>query len=165
MQYETILKDTAEAFEKKECYELLTGIKRYELKVSDMPIPIPTDWARVIPKGIHALFQQTKDPSVPEQFEQAVGRLLTEGNEKVWNAAYILFIQLGEEYESRASFLLNRNIFPLFHKAVRENRAFLESHETGWGGMTYFQDIQRMNRILWEDYGITFLPSKEQDHD
>ena len=165
MQFATVLKDTAEAFAKKECYELLSGSKGYELKVFDMPIPIPTDWARVIPKGIHALFKQTKDPSIPEQFEKAVGRMLKEGNEKVWYAAYILFIQLGEEYERRASFLLNRNIFPLFHEAVRENRTFLETHETGWGGRSYFQDIRRMNRILYEDYGITFLPSEEQDHD
>ncbi|MBQ6636936.1 MAG: hypothetical protein IJH81_11335 [Lachnospiraceae bacterium] len=165
MELSTVLQDTQKAFENNECYELLTGQKGYALPVPDLPIPVPTDWSRVIPHGIHKLFRETKDETIPAQYERAIGRLITEGGESVWIASYVLFTQLSQEYKGKASFLLHRSIFPLFHEAVKKNRDFLEQHQSGWGGMTCFEDIVRLNQILWEDYGITMLPSEVVNND
>ena len=157
MELDTLITDTKKAFEKNECYELLTGTDEYYLPVYDIPIRIPTDWSRLIPDGIHAVFSDTQDRKILEQYEQAIARLLAGSGREVWIAAHVLFAQLDTEFSGNASFTLNRNIFPLFHKAVEDHLSELQTDMCGWGEMTLYQDILRMNRILLEDYSIQML--------
>ena len=157
MDFQTILADTRTAYEKKEFFELLTGQKDYKLQVVDVPIDVPTDWTRVIPLGIHALYRETQEEQVLADYVEAISRLISGTPTEVWIAAYVLFVQISTEYRGKASFILNRDVFPPFHKAVEKNRAWLEKHSYG-RKMSMYEDIIRLNKNLMENHQTSMLP-------
>lgn len=67
-----IKENAKRAFESDELFEFLTGRNGYDCPVIDVSIDVPTDWTRIIPFGIYALYEESKDVNILNEYKNAI---------------------------------------------------------------------------------------------
>ncbi|MDO5133736.1 MAG: hypothetical protein Q4D81_12275 [Eubacteriales bacterium] len=159
MKLQNILQDTEKAYERHELLPLLKGQGGYSLPVPDFPVDIPTDWTRIIPLGIHRLFAERKEPGIIKDYEKAIRELCGGSGTDVWICAYVLYVQLDTEARGMGAFSIDRGLIPVFTEAVARNAPFLKENRYGTDTLSMYEDIQRLDTILREDYDLNILPA------
>ena len=61
IEFKNIKENAMKAYEKGEIFEFLLGYNGYNLRVIDVPVDVPTDWTRIIPYGIYAMYEESSD--------------------------------------------------------------------------------------------------------
>ena len=75
---EELLELTRKAFENDEVAEFLCGEKGYSVMGNrDIPINIPTDFGRIVEKGIYELYLTTNDEVIIKKFRKPIWRRFT----------------------------------------------------------------------------------------
>lgn len=136
--------------------ELLSGVAPY-----DFPNPdgnLPTDTALVIRTMAEELQQDAEfRTKIISGFEQ-----LMDDPELCWLSAYYLIDLLNLE-EFKKSAFITPNLIPLFQKGLEKNSSSLK-HNKKWVGDIWengiWGDMLRLNKIIFEAYGVHLLAEK-----
>ena len=141
--------------------ELLEGKGEYKYEVSEfIGANVPTDWARIIDSGIYEEYRINKDESLKEKMENAICKMC-QGNEfEIYCATMVVFFQIMSEKRNEAPFNISLQLTPILKQALQSNKGKLELYKE-WTGKQYengaWGDIERVNSILNEDYGLTII--------
>jgi hypothetical protein len=95
---EELLELTRKAFENDEVAEFLCGEKGYSVMGNrDIPINIPTDFGRIVEKGIYELYLTTNDEVIIKKFRKAI-MTLNSTPIQVWCAYMACWNQISNEH-------------------------------------------------------------------
>lgn len=95
---EELLELTRKAFENDEVAEFLCGEKGYSVMGNrDIPINIPTDFGRIVEKGIYELYLTTNDEVIIKKFRKAI-MTLNSTPIQVWCAYMACWNQIFNEH-------------------------------------------------------------------
>ncbi len=158
LRFEDIKPAAEQAFNKNELFEFLTGKNGYELMVMDATIKVPTDWTRIIPYGIYALYMETQNENLVNEFTHAIERALKGTYMDFWCAFYVLFVQYSNEKRGKAPFVLDPKITNGVKDFIVKNRASMEKlFPYGEGDIDMYSDIVRLNNNFVRRWGSSFL--------
>ena len=157
IRFEDIYDNAGKAFRNKEMFEFISGRNGYDCPVLDTPTSVPTDWTAIIPNGIYRLYQTeiSSGEEIRNNFSDAVRRLIHGTDVELWEAAYVLFVQLKHEARGTAPFVLDEGIIDAFNRRVDERKDALSTNYD-FDGKQFpnglFGDIERLNHILDRKY-------------
>ena len=156
----TQIKEAAtRAYKKKEFYEFLTGRADYSLSVIDISIDVPTDWTRIIPQGIYAIYNESGDDNIKTAYEAAIEKMIQGSPKDIWQSVYIVFIQKDMEQQGESPFTINEAILERMKLRVRECKKKLDA-VSAFGDENYsmYDDIWRLNSNYKKDWGKVLVP-------
>jgi hypothetical protein len=158
IQFKNIKENAKKAYENGEIFEFITGRNGYELRVIDVPVDVPTDWTRIIPNGIYALYEETQDAGIIEEYQKAIKRAINESYEDLWSAVNILYFQFDEEKANNVPFLIDPNITNgLKDRIIKSKTELGKRFPYGKNGWNMYEDILRLNQNFVDDWGYSFL--------
>lgn len=141
--------------------KMLAGQDSYKCEISEfVAAEVPTDWPNII-RTIYTLYQESPDLMVDDKFEEAINRLCNKGSFELYCAVMVVFFHIISEKRHIAPFNINSE--SLFRYIKEKLYIFEEELKSckEWTGKRYqdglWGDIQRVNTILYEDYGISFI--------
>lgn len=153
------IKETAiKAYENGEIFQFLLGYNGYDLRVIDVPVDVPTDWTRIIPYGIYAIYEEMLDEKVKEAYEQAIRKAIKGTPKELWCAVNILYFQIDHEKMGKSPFMIDKEIVSGLTQTIINARAALEKElPYGKNGWNMYEDIMRLNSNFEDDWGMSFL--------
>lgn len=158
IEFKNIKENAEQALLKDELFEYLTGRKGYDIRVADVPTDVPTDWTRVIPYGIYALYEETKDMCIIEKYQRAILCAIENSIEDLWSAVNIIYFQLDHEMLHKSPFNIDQSILSGLKEKIISSRSELEKRfPYGKSGWNMYEDILRLNHNFTEDWGYGFL--------
>lgn len=159
---EELLALTKKAFENDEVAEFLCGEKGYSVMGNrDIPTNIPTDFGRIVEKGIYTYYQQTKDKTIIAKTKAALLKLINGTPINVWVAFMIVRRQFFKYERNLAPFKIEddniifslKNSLNAYKSQLSECKKFLGVNaENG-----LWQDILRIDENYKEDMGVSIL--------
>jgi hypothetical protein len=160
ISFQTIKEHAKNAYCNGEFYEFLTGKKGYSLPVIDAQVHIPTDWTRIIPHGVYALYEESADAGIVAAYQAAIVQAIHGSPEDVWCAVHILFFQRSEENNQTAPFCICPDLCNGFVELILSMRPALEERlPYGKNGWNMYEDILRLNQNFFDEWGYPLLCS------
>lgn len=158
IEFKDIKENAEHAYNNNEIFEFIMGRKGYQLRVVDVPVDVPTDWTRIIPNGIYAIYQDSKDNNVIYQYEQAINRAINGTCMELWCAVNILYFQIDHEKMGKSPFCINKDIVKGLTTIIINKRGELEKEfPYGKNGWNMYEDILRLNHNFKKDWKESFI--------
>ena len=161
---EELLELTKKAFENDEVAKFLCGEKGYAVMGNrDIPTNIPTDFGRIVVKGIYELYLTTKDEGVINKFRQAI-MTLNGTPTRVWCAYMACWSQIFNEHSKYpAPFkMIDDTLLKTVRSTLKNNELSLRNCKE-WMGINkkngLWDYIIRIDNIIKKDYGVSVLLS------
>ena len=110
IEFKDIKANAEKAYNNDELYEFIMGRNGYQLRVIDAPVDVPTDWTRIIPNGIYAVYQELEDGNVVYKYEQAIIKAINGTCQDLWCAINILYFQIDHEKMNKSPFFIDKTI-------------------------------------------------------
>lgn len=144
-----------------EITELLEGKGEYNCEMSEfIGANVPTDWAQIIDSGIYAEYRNNNDEALKEKMINAIFKMCQGSEFEIYCATMIMFFQIMSEKRNEAPFNISHQLITILKQALQSNKEKLELYKE-WTGKQYkngaWGDIERVNSILNEDYGLTII--------
>lgn len=150
------------AFEKGEISEFLCGEKGYAVHGNrDIPANIPTDFNRIVNKGIYKLYSAEKDERVIAAFRRAIEKP-DDTPRRVWGAVMACCHQIYAEHSTYpVPFkIIDDALLCKLRAVLKRNEASLRNCKK-WSGINkengLWDYIVHLNGIYKEEYGISIL--------
>lgn len=150
------------AFEKGEISEFLCGEKGYAVHGNrDIPVNIPTDFNRIVHKGIYKLYSAAKDEKIIAAFRRAIEEP-DDTPIRVWGAFMACCHQIYAEHSTYpAPFkIIDDELLRKLRAALIRNEASLRNCKK-WLGIDkengLWDYIVHLNGVYKEEYGISVL--------
>lgn len=151
-----------ESIKQNELYKVLLGDDKYKVELSSfIGANVPTDWPNIMRGGIYKIFNEYPQINVKEQLENTLNFLLDKDVFEIYVAVSVLFFQIMSEENMTSPFKINREkIVSSVRSTLMKNKDQMYQYKKWMGG--YYQngiwgEIERINNILKEDYGITII--------
>ena len=158
IEFKNIKENAMKAYEKGEIFEFLLGYNGYNLRVIDVPVDVPTDWTRIIPYGIYAMYEESSDKKVKKEYEQAIRKAIKGTPKELWCAVNILYFQIDQEKRGKAPFVVDKDIVLGIKRTIINSRTeFKIEFPYGKNGWNMYEDILRLNANFEGDWGVGFL--------
>jgi hypothetical protein len=153
IQFKNIKENALIAYERDEFFEFLTGRNGYELKVMDAPVDVPTDWTRIIPFGIYAIYEETKDENIIYKYQEAIEKAIGHSMKDLWCAANIIYFQRRKEMQNKAPFILDKQCIRELKKQIINRKDEMEKiFPYGKDELNMYQDILRLNSNFLQEW-------------
>lgn len=159
---EELLELTRKAFENDEVAEFLCGEKGYSVMGNrDIPINIPTDFGRIVEKGIYELYLTTNDEVIIKKFRKAI-MTLNSTPIQVWCAYMACWNQIFNEHSKYpAPFkMIDDTLLKTLKSTLINNESSLRNCKE-WMGINkkngLWDYIIRIDNVLKKDYGVSVL--------
>ena len=159
---EELLELTRKAFENDEVAEFLCGEKGYSVMGNrDIPINIPTDFGRIVEKGIYELYLTTNDEVIIKKFRKAI-MTLNSTPIQVWCAYMACWNQIFNEHSKYpAPFkMIDDTLLKTLKSTLINNESSLRNCKE-WMGIKkkngLWDYIIRIDNVLKKDYGVSVL--------
>ena len=159
---EELLELTRKAFENDEVAEFLCGEKGYSVMGNrDIPINIPTDFGRIVEKGIYELYLTTNDEVIIKKFRKAI-MTLNSTPIQVWCAYMACWKQIFNEHSKYpAPFkMIDDTLLKTLKSTLINNESSLRNCKE-WMGINkkngLWDYIIRIDNVLKKDYGVSVL--------
>ena len=153
------------AFQKNEVTEFLSGKNGYACPVDKyVPANVPTDFSRILSKGIYALYQNGQKDNLIKKYKEAILALTNMTDIDLWIAFSICWVQLYNEKrsaESPAPFnIIDQSIIDSIARKLIERKSDLSLNKEwqGWNldeGLWGDIEIQNRKSIQW--FGVSFV--------
>lgn len=144
--FNTIFESAKKAYCNNEMFEFLTGRKGYNLPVVDAQVDVPTDWTRIIPFGVYALYVKDNDKELVKMFEAAIIKALNGKAQDIWAAAHILYIQMDKQKQDKAHFFIDGTLCSILHEKMENSKRELSKYYPyGKNDWNMYEDIFRLN--------------------
>lgn len=150
------------AFENDEIAEFLCGEKGYAVHGNrDIPSNVPTDFNRIVHKGIYKLYLTAKDEKIIAAFRRAIEKP-DDTPLRVWGAFMACCHQIYAEHSKYpAPFkIIDDDLLNKLKAALKRNEASLRNCKK-WPGIDrengLWDYIVHLNGIYKEEYGISIL--------
>lgn len=151
-----------ESIKQNELYKVLLGDDKYKVELSSfIGANVPTDWPNIMRGGIYKIFNEYPQINVKEELENTLNFLLDKDVFEIYVAVSVLFFQIMSEENMTSPFKINREkIVSSVRSTLMKNKDQMYQYKKWMGG--YYQngiwgEIERINNILKEDYGITII--------
>ncbi|GAB5082318.1 hypothetical protein Osc1_14910 [Hominimerdicola sp. 21CYCFAH17_S] len=159
---EELLELTKKAFENDEVAEFLCGENGYSVMGNrDIPTNIPTDFGRIVEKGIYIYYKNTNDETIVLKTKQALLKLIKGTPINVWVAFMIIRRQFNKYDKNLAPFKIeDENILFLLKNALRTNEVQLRNCKKFLGTNCengLWQNILRIDNNYKEDMGVSLI--------
>ena len=153
-----IKENAKRAFESGELFEFLTGRNGYDCPVIDVSIDVPTDWTRIIPFGIYALYEESKDVNILNEYQNAIIKAINGSAFDIWCAVNILFFQINQEMKKKSPFVIEKNVYhDLKDRIISNEDELKKEYPYGKNGFNMYEDIFRLIRNFKHYWGYSFL--------
>ena len=158
IEYNDIKENTKRAFESGKLFEFLTGRNGYDDPVLDTQVGVPTDWTRIIPNGIYALYEESKDVNILNEYQNAIIKAINGSAFDIWSAVNILYFQIDHEMMKKSPFVIEKNVYHDLKDRIISNKDELEKeYPYGKNGWNMYEDILRLIHNFQIDWGYSFL--------
>ena len=158
IEFKDIKANAEKAYNNDELYEFIMGRNGYQLRVIDAPVDVPTDWTRIIPNGIYAVYQELEDGNVVYKYEQAIIKAINGTCQELWCAINILYFQIDHEKMNKSPFFIDKTILNGLTDIILNKRQDLEKEfPYGKNGWNMYEDILRLNHNFKTDWNESFL--------
>jgi len=156
--FSTIKENAKKAYEQDQMFQFIMGYDGYDLRVIDAPVDVPTDWTRIIPHGIFALYDETKDENIIRKYEEAITKAVNGNLRELWSVTYVLFVQARMEKQKRAPFEYDRDASAgITDKIINAREELSKEYPFGKDDESMYEDILRLNSIFKEEWNESFL--------
>jgi len=150
------------AFEADEVAEYLSGQKNYSKPINRyVGVDVPTDFEYIVRIGIHEYYDETQKSEIPEKYKSALLKLAEGDCVSVWCAYMVAHLQYYYEKSDKSPFtIITQDFVETLSSALYKNKESLmnchlytgKNEENG-----LWQDIERIDNIYAEKYGVSFL--------
>ena len=153
------IKDTiTEAVRQGRIVEVLRGEEGYAIGFDQWVGAVaPTDWTKVIPI-IYEVAESSDTSFVVEEFENAIGQLLSGSAEDVYIGVGVLYTQLLREASKRSPFSVHReNLIEKATLGVKKRQDDLKMSKSWVGEHNQdglWTEIERYKRLMKEKFGL-----------
>ncbi|NLD50858.1 MAG: hypothetical protein GX660_27260 [Clostridiaceae bacterium] len=119
MEKELVLK----AIRNNELVECLEGKGDYKIELDKwVNASAPTDWLRVIEKGIYRIYHDNPEMQIEKRFEDTLLKMMDGEPFDIYVAAAVFYSQLIIEYEGDSPFSIDRNrLLQKIRKVLSDN--------------------------------------------
>ena len=165
MTDERVYELAAKAVQKNQLAEFLSGKNDYACAVDrNVPANIPTDFDRILRKGVYALYQNSRQGHVVEKYKDAILSLASMSPIDLWIAFTIVWTQLYNEkrdVKNPSPFnIIDQTIVDFLSNKLRESKEELSTIKEwqGWNhpeGLWGDIEIQNRKSIRW--FGVSFI--------
>lgn len=158
IEFNNIKENAKKAFESGKLFEFLTGRNGYDLPVLDAQVDVPTDWTRIIPHGIYALYEESKDVNILNEYQNAIIKAINGSAFDIWCAVNILYFQIDHEMMKKSPFVIDKNVYhDLKDRIISNEDELKKEYPYGKNNQNMYEDICRLNHNFKDDWGYGFL--------
>ena len=158
INFENVKEIAKIAYEKDEMFEFLMGYNGYKLMAIDAPVDVPTDWTKIIPNGIYAIYEELSDENIIKKYQQAIMKAIRGTCTELWCAVNILYFQKNHEKKGKSPFVISKEVTSDVTQIIVCSRAELEKlFPYGKNGWNMYEDILRLNHNFKTDWKDFFL--------
>ncbi len=159
---EELLALTKKAFDNDEVAEFLCGENGYAIHGNrDIPTNIPTDFNRIVVKGIYKLYSETHDEKIIAEFRKAIENL-NDTPTRVWCAYMACWNQIFNEHSKYPApfMMMDETLLDKIRVNLQNNETSLRNCKDWMGSNRddgLWDYIKHLDRILMEDCGVSLL--------
>jgi len=151
-----------EAINNGEVIEFLEGKGNYKVAMNQWAnVSAPTDWVRIITKGIYVVFNENPSLKVDKLFEDALLKMLDGEVFDIYVALAVFHFHLIREQRGASPFAMDREkILPKLSKTLIDNEEKLRDYFE-WEGKAYKEgmwgEVIRVNTLCRNKWNLPIL--------
>lgn len=151
-----------EAIKKGEVIEFLEGKGQYKVGMDQWAnASAPTDWTRIIPKGIYVVYNENPGLKVNELYEEALLQMMDRDTFDIYVALAVIHFQLIREQRGASPFAIDRGkILPKLKNILLVNEQKLRKYFE-WEGKAYQEgmwgEVIRVDALCRNKWNFSIL--------
>lgn len=151
-----------EAIKKGEVIEFLEGKGNYKVGMDQWAnASAPTDWTRIITKGVYVVFSENLELNVKELFEDALLKMMDRDTFDIYVALAVIHFQLIREQRGASPFAMDREkILHKLRKTIIDNEEKLRNYFE-WEGKAYKEgmwgEVIRVDTLCRNKWNLSIL--------
>ncbi len=151
-----------EAIKKNELIEYLEGKENYKLDMGHwVNANAPTDWTRIIPKGLYRVYRENPELKLNDILEDALLEMMNREPFDIYVALSVIYFQLIREQRGDAPFNINREIIlENLRKTLLENEKKMKNYFE-WEGKDnedgIWSEVVRIDSLCKNKWNLSIL--------
>jgi len=151
-----------EALKQNELIDYLEGVGKYKLELDQwVNASAPTDWTKIIPKGIYKVYKENPELKVDILLEEALMEMLNRDAFDIYVAVSVIYFQFNREHRGDAPFVLNRDkLLTHVRKSLNVNEEKLKNYDS-WEGKGksngIWEEMERFDTLCQNKWNFSII--------